>query len=331
MKALKIFFIVFRTVMVLAFIIAAISGTQAQTYWTGTNMLFFHPSSGAGDPLTSIVIIDRGGSMGLYNAACQTSPSGTNLLAGTLWAVGTLAEYTNGTTLIWEGCPLEAHHSPSGFINTTFVVRLITNNIYLQLTLTNWGGEGGAPGQQTFGYMRSTPPAVVTPPTPTISITNPANGAVFAAPASEKIMANAAVSSGSVTNVQFFTNNVSFGNVTTPPFTLTANNLAAGAYSLTAAATAAGISATSTPVNISVVTPVAVTLTNSKTLLRTNFQFSYAANVGLSYVIEKNTNLVFGSWTPIATNVAASNPTNFVDNHATNSPAFYRVGRLPNP
>jgi hypothetical protein len=53
--------------------------------------------------------------------------------------------------------------------------------------------------------------------------------------------------------------------------------------------------------------------------------------VGLSYVVQRTTNLVSPNWVAIATNVAASNPTNFVDKNATNNPAFYRVGRLPNP
>jgi hypothetical protein len=206
-------------------------------------------------------------------------------------------------------------------------VHLITNNIYLQLTLTSWGTQGGT-GPTFDSYTRSTP-ATAGPP-PTISITNPANGAVFAAPASEKITASATVSSGTVTNVQFFTNNVLAGNVTTAPFTLTPT-LAAGNYALTAAATAAGVSATSSVVNISVVTPITVTLTNAKASSRTNFQFTYMANVGLSYVIQRASSLLPANWVPLATNVAAGNPTNFVDTHATGSPAFYRVGRLPNP
>ena len=56
------------------------------------------------------------------------------------------------------------------------------------------------------------------------------------------IAADATVSGGTVTNVQFFTNGVALGAVLTAPFSLTANNLAAGAYALSVVATAAGIS-----------------------------------------------------------------------------------------
>ncbi len=139
------------------------------------------------------------------------------------------------------------------------MVHLTNDDIFLQLTLTNWGAEGGA-GDHTFGYIRTT--AAAAPPTPTVSITNPVTGAVFAAPANVSIGATASVSSGTVTNVQFFTNGASIKSITTSPFTFTANNLAVGAYALKAVATAAGISATSTVVNISVLPTPSVSITN---------------------------------------------------------------------
>jgi hypothetical protein len=315
----------------------AVSSTQAQTYWTGTNYTFTNPGNGATDVLTSIVWFTRSpaggsGSGGLYNAANQSSPFiGAAPPAGTEWGFGTLAGYMANTNSVSFGpCILEQANSPSGWLNSTFVVHLITNNIYLELTLTAWGGQGGAL-PKNVSYTRSTPAVVTPPPTPTVSITNPVSGAVFAAPATEKIMANATVSSGAVTNVQFYANNVLLGAVSTPPFTLTANNLAAGSYALTAAATAAGISATSGVVNISVVTPLALLLSKATALSRTNFELTYPANVGLSYVVQKTVSLRQPNWVPVVTNVAASNPTVFVDLHATNNPGYYRVGRMPNP
>jgi hypothetical protein len=53
--------------------------------------------------------------------------------------------------------------------------------------------------------------------------------------------------------------------------------------------------------------------------------------VGLSYIVQLSTNLALTNWITLVTNVAASNPVVFVDNHTTNTPGFYRVGRLPNP
>lgn len=319
---------VFRAGIFSAFCAASLSLAHAQSYWTGTNISFYNPGDGATDILTANVILARGTvSGGLYNAANETNATVGISPAGTEWGFGTLAAYmSNHTNVTFTSCELEQGFRPPSFVGTNFVVHLITNNIYLQLTLTSWGTMGGGPTIDS--YTRSTPSAAGPPPT--ISITNPANGAVFAAPANEKIAANATVSSGAVTNVQFFTNNVSVGKVTTPPFTLTPT-LGAGNYALTAVATAAGVSATSGVVNISVVTPIAVTLTNAKTSSKTNFQFTYVANVGLNYIIQRSGSLAPPNWVPLATNVAAGNPTNFTDTHATSNPAFYRVGRLPNP
>ena len=166
---------------------------------------------------------------------------------------------------------------------------------------------------------------------PTLAITNPLPGAVFAALANVTIQPGITNGSGTVTNVAFYTNSVLAGSVTASPFNFTANNLAAGAYALTAAATALGTSATSAPVNISVVTPVTTALTKSGKSSGTNFQFSYSANVGLNYVVERAANVASPGWIPLVTNVAASNPVVFVDLNPTNNQNYYRVGRLPNP
>ena len=166
---------------------------------------------------------------------------------------------------------------------------------------------------------------------PTVTITNPAGGAVLSAPANLTIKAIASDSDGTVTNVQILIGSVVLTNVTTSPFVATTNNVGANSYTLSAVASDNnGVKNTNT-ISISIVTPATVTLTNTAKLSGTNFQFSYPANVGLSYVVQSSTNLSSGNWVSIVTNVAASNPVVFADIHATNAQTFYRVGRLPNP
>ena len=302
------------------FLLAAVSLTQASTVWNGPNMGFYHPYLGAQDQLTTNVIFTRGSSGGLYNSALESGGVPGISPKGTEWAVGTLAN----TNLAYGACPLEAGERPPNDIGKTYVVHLITNNIYLQLTLTNWGGAGGAPNQQTFGYTRSTPALVV----PAVSITNPAGGAVFAAPASLKLGASASVSGGTVTNVAFFANATLLGSVTVAPFNLTSSPLAAGAYSLAAVATASGISATSTVVSIRVVSPVAVNLSGMN-LSSSQFSFNYTANAGLTYFVQSSSNLV--NWVSLTTNVASGSPVSFSGPFDSTGMKFYRVGRLPNP
>lgn len=96
---------------------------------------------------------------------------------------------------------------------------------------------------------------------PTVSITSPANGATFSAPASIAITANAADSDGSVANVEFFQGTISLGTVNAAPYTLNWSNVAPGSYSLTARATDnSGLSAMSAAVSVTVDTPNAAPL-----------------------------------------------------------------------
>jgi subtilisin family serine protease len=85
---------------------------------------------------------------------------------------------------------------------------------------------------------------------PTVSITSPAGGDPFTAPATVTITATAS-DSGSVAAVEFFMNAVAIGVDTTAPFTATATNVPAGSYILTARATDnLGSQTTSVPVAI---------------------------------------------------------------------------------
>jgi plastocyanin len=164
---------------------------------------------------------------------------------------------------------------------------------------------------------------------PSLAITNPSNGAVFAEPANVTIEATVTNGSGPVTNVQFLINGTVQASENSGPFSTVANSLTAGGYTLSAIARDInGLSATNS-VDISVVTPVDVSLMNASKSSGTEFQFSYSANIGLNYVVLKSPDLT--SWIPLITNTAASNPVVFDDVNATNSLDFYRVGRLPNP
>jgi plastocyanin len=166
---------------------------------------------------------------------------------------------------------------------------------------------------------------------PTVTITNPVSGTVLSAPANVTIQANATDSDGTVANVQFLVGTTVLTNCATAPFFGGANNLAAGAYTLTAIATD-NLGATATnSVTINVVTPTAVALAQPQIAAGTNFQFSYSANVGLSYVVTRATNLASPNWVPLLTNKAATTPVTFVETNAVLNPAFYRVGLQPNP
>ena len=164
---------------------------------------------------------------------------------------------------------------------------------------------------------------------PTVTITNPPDGTVLSAPATIALAASASDSDGSVTNVQFFQETASLANVTSSPYSVAVNNLGAGDYTFSAVATDNGGLSATNGIVVHVVTPVPVVLSAVQRPSPTSFQFSYSANVGLQYIVQRSGDLM--NFTPINTNTAASNPVTFLDNGAAGAVNFYRVGRLPNP
>jgi hypothetical protein len=173
----------------------------------------------------------------------------------------------------------------------------------------------------------------VSPPNmpPTIALTNPPPGAVLAEPATVTLRASASDPDGSVTNVQFFSGATPVGAVASAPFDLTLSGLTAGNYSFTARATDnLGLSATSAPVSVSVVTPVQILL-SAPAFLGGAFHFSFTANPGLRYALERSQNssdiLPFVAF---ATNVATGSVMTVTDSNVVSRRA-YRVRRLPNP
>ncbi len=160
---------------------------------------------------------------------------------------------------------------------------------------------------------------------PTVTITNPASGALLAAPATVTIGVAATDAGGTVTNVQFLLGSTVLSNRTAAPFVAVAANLSAGIYTLSAiAAGDNGLKATNT-VSIQVFTPISLgSLLKSSSA---DFQFTYSANAGFKYVVQLSTNLA--DWVALSTNSATTNSATFSDSGATNNPAFYRVGLLP--
>jgi plastocyanin len=164
---------------------------------------------------------------------------------------------------------------------------------------------------------------------PTVTITNPASGTTLSAPASLTLAASADDSDGSVANVQFLQGATSLGNVAAAPFSMAVNNLAAGDYTFSAVASDnLGATATNSIV-VHVINAGPVTVSAPAFATADHFQFSYTADIGLSYVVQVSTNLL--DWTPLATNTATASPVIFSDPNAGGGAAFYRVERRPNP
>ncbi len=90
-------------------------------------------------------------------------------------------------------------------------------------------------------------------PTPTVSITAPANNSSFCVGSAITINATASVSSGSVSKVDFYDGNTLLGTDNTSPYSYTFNNASAGAHTLRAIATsAANVASTAATATVTV-------------------------------------------------------------------------------
>lgn len=98
---------------------------------------------------------------------------------------------------------------------------------------------------------------------PAVSLTSPANNAVFNAPASFTLAASASDTDGYVQKVDFYQGANLVGTSTASPYTLPLSNLAAGSYSFTAVATDNNnLATTSSAVNILVNAVPTVSITS---------------------------------------------------------------------
>ncbi len=188
----------------------AVPITPAATIWTGPTITYSQPGTDPTQPanqdrLTPNVWLTRGSSQGLFNAKTEAGFTHSLSPADTEWADGTTANFSSLSYTDWNTWAKNIHGGPPGTVGVNPVLHLKSEDIYLDIKFTAWASRGTG----TFAYQRSTPATGL--PSPSVSITNPVNGAVFAAPAPVTIAATATVSSGSVTNVEFYGNATSLG------------------------------------------------------------------------------------------------------------------------
>jgi hypothetical protein len=148
-------------------------------------------------------------------------------------------------------------HNPTG-LSSSISTSLAAGTYYLSVDGT------GALDPATTGYsdyaslgmftISGTIPVSTTNQVPAVSITSPANGSLFNAPATINIIASATDNDGTISKVEFYNGSTKIGEDLTAPYTFSWTNVAAGNYSLTARATDnAAATTTSAAVSIQVV------------------------------------------------------------------------------
>lgn len=131
---------------------------RAPTVWSGPSVSF-SKASGADwtqpqnqDRLTDLVWLTRASTQGPFNIKTEASYTHNLSPADTEWAYGTTANYSTLTYRSWEQWSGGAGGGPPSTVGQDAVLHLITDNIYIDIKFTTWGGSGGA-----MAYTRSTP------------------------------------------------------------------------------------------------------------------------------------------------------------------------------
>ncbi|HET9324831.1 MAG TPA: Ig-like domain-containing protein, partial [Gaiellaceae bacterium] len=120
--------------------------------------------------------------------------------------------FTAGATSITATAPANANVAPPGF----YMLFIIDAN--------------GVPSVARMVNVQGDVP-------PTVTLTEPTNGASFTSPATVNLAATASDADGTVTKVEFFSGAAKLGEDTTAPYSFTWSGVAAGSYTLTARAT----------------------------------------------------------------------------------------------
>lgn len=174
------------------------------------------------------------------NNASFTAPANVTIQAAASDADGTISrvEFYRGTTLVGSDTtsPYSATWSSAPSGSYTLTARAF-DNAGAATTSSPVNINVGSSSNQL----------------PTVSITSPASGATFTAPASLTIAANAADGDGTIARVDFYAGTQLIATDTSSPYTASWTNVAAGSYSLTAVARDnAGGARTSAAVSITV-------------------------------------------------------------------------------
>ena len=155
------------------------------------------------------------------NNAVYTAPASVTITANANDADGSIAkvEFYNGTTLLNldNAAPYTYNWTNIGAGTYTITAKAY-DNINAVTTST------------AITIQVNMPPNKI----PTVSITTPTNNAVFTAPASVRITANANDVDGSIANVEFYNGTILLNSDNAAPYTYNWTNVAMGTYVITA-------------------------------------------------------------------------------------------------
>ena len=226
-----------------------------------------------------------------------------------------------GDTVMWTNLGNNIHgvnpatNSPEPFCGTG------TNNIP-NCTVT-FMTPGTFPYDCYDHYQTMTGAVVVLPPLvpPVVAITNPPNNTVVRTGANVTLRAQA-TDNGTVTNVEFLRNGISFATNTVPPYAATWSNIAAGNNHIFRARATdnEGLVTLSDSVTVKAVAPPTLIATNTS---NGPLRFSFNTVSGIGYVVEGAVTLT--NFSPIVTNLGNGAVQQFTQTNPAPAQKFFRL------
>ena len=182
-------------------------------------------------------------------------------------------------------------------------------------------------GHSGIVYVRDAVPNIP----PSVTITSPANGAVFNAPAAFTFASEASDPDDGLMEVDFYVGSDLVEELFAGPFAVAVTNLAAGSYTLMAVAYDYALAATTNAISITVqARPGAAITLGSPQLVGGQFQFTVAGlAAGKTVVLQSSAALgLSAGWTALETKVANTGPTTFTTSVLPGI-RFFRVMQAP--
>ncbi|MDF2454754.1 MAG: Alpha-L-arabinofuranosidase precursor [Cytophagaceae bacterium] len=158
------------------------------------------------------------------NNATYTAPANITITAAATDSDGSIAkvEFFNGTTKLGEKTASPYSYNWTGVAAGTY-----------SITAKATDDRGGSTASAAVVVKVNAAPNQ----SPKVSLTSPANNAVYSAPASINITASASDTDGTIAKVEFFHGPTKIGEKTASPYSYTWTGVAVGTYSITAKAT----------------------------------------------------------------------------------------------
>jgi Bacterial Ig domain len=140
--------------------------------------------------------------------------------------------------LVRTGNSIEAFRSADGANWTSLGVDVVpmATTVYVGIATTSHTTKLTTKAVLDNFKLTSATPPPASNTIPVVSLTGPANGATYTAPASVPLTATASDTDGSIAKVEFYSGTTLIGTDTSAPYSFTWSSVVAGTYSLTAVA-----------------------------------------------------------------------------------------------